>query len=291
VRTSARLLIGFSAVTLLWLVPLLVAIDWQVARLAPFVGGVNQAALFSPPELPDLLPVAGGLLGAWYAWRRCPHPRLVWYVMAGWFLFLTEFPRMDALHLVWSAPLLLVVGAIALNRLPGQAGVVALSALVLATLPILDWRTDWIGQPRVTISGVPYADGLLVPARTRDDLTGLIDDVRQRTAPGEPIFVYPTEPLVYVLAERPNPTRYDHLYPGAAPPDEIQAVIQQLSDVRVVVTSDFWPPFFGPPADNAPLEAILADEYQEVARYGAYHVLERPILAHVFGGADAGRRD
>jgi hypothetical protein len=287
---ATHVLTGFVMVTLAWLVPLLVAIDWQLARLVPFVGGVNQAALFSPPELGDVLPVAAGLLGAWYAWRRCPRPVLVWYVMAGWFLFLTEFPRMDALHLVWSAPLLLVVGAIALDGLPAQAGVLALSALVLATLPILDWRTDWISQSRVTISGVPYADGLLVPARTRDDLTGLIDDVQRRTAPGEPIFVYPTEPLVYVLAERPNPTRYDHLYPGAAPPDEIQTVIQQLSGVRVVVTSDFWPPFFGPVGDNAPLEAMLADDYHEVTHFGAYHVLERPILAHVFGVLSKGAR-
>jgi hypothetical protein len=291
VRASAHLLLGFSAITLAWMAPLLLAIDWRLGRLAPFVGGVNQAALFSPPEFVDVLPVAAGLLGAWYAWRRCPHPVLAWYVVAGWFLFLTEVPRMDALHLVWSAPLLLVVGTVALDGLPAQAGVLALSTLVMAALPILDWRTDWIGQSRVAMAGVPYAEGLLVPHRTRDDLRGLVDDLRARTAPGEPIFVYPSEPLVYVVAERPNPTRYDHLYPGAAPPDEIQAVIQRLSDVRIVVTSDFWPLFFGPPADNAPLEATLAHEYREVAHYGAYHVLERPILAHVFEGDGAGRRD
>jgi hypothetical protein len=293
VRRSAELLLSFGLVTLAWLVPLLFAIDWQVTRLAPFIGAVNESALFSPPEPMDLLPVAAGVLGAWYAWRRCPRPLLAWYLVAGGFLFLTEFPRMDALHLVWSAPLLLVVGAIALDGLPSQAGVVALATLTLAALPILDWRTDWIGEARVPISGVPLADGLLVPARTQDDLRGVVDEVRARTAPGEPIFVYPTEPLLYVLADRPNPTRYDHLYPGAAPPADVQRVIQQLADVRVVVTSDFWTPFFGPPGDNAPLDAALASEYREVARYGAYHVLERPILAHVFGEVSrgAGRRD
>jgi 4-amino-4-deoxy-L-arabinose transferase-like glycosyltransferase len=290
-RASSPLLVGFAAVTLVWLVPLLFAIDGQATRLAPFIGGVNQAALFSPPEMTDLLPVAAGLLGAWYAWRRCRRPLLAWYVVAGWFLFVTEFPRMDALHLVWSAPLLLVVGAIALDGLPAQLGVVALSTLGLAALPILDWRTDWVGQSRVAISGVPYADGLLVPPRTRDDLVGLVGDLRARTEPGEPIFVYPTEPLVYVLAERPNPTRYDHLYPGAAPPDEVHRVIQQLADVRIVVTSEFWPPFFAPPGDNAPLDADLATNYREVGRYGAYHILERPILAHVFGAEGAARRD
>jgi hypothetical protein len=61
--------------------------------------------------------------------------------------------------------------------------------------------------------------------------------------------------------------------------------------VRLVVISDYWTFFFGTGGDNAPLDAYLAENYQEVARFGAYHVLERPILAHVFGAESAGRRD
>jgi len=182
---------------------------------------------------------------------------------------------MDALHLVWSGPLLLVVGMLAVENLPDQVGVLALATLVLASLPLLDWRTDWLGEPLTTITDLPFANGLLVPPRTRDDLVGVIDDVRARTSPNEPIFVYPSSPLLYVLADRPNPTRYDHLYPGAAPPREVQVAIDDLAQVQVVVTSDFWPTFFGPPGDNAPLEAYLASSYHEVAHYGAYHVLER----------------
>ena len=63
------------------------------------------------------------------------------------------------------------------------------------------------------------------------------------TRPGEPIFVYPTAPLLYVLADRPNPTRFAHLYPGAASPSELASVIGTLetrpgksgSGVRVAV--------------------------------------------------------
>ena len=295
---------AFAVVTLAWLLPLLVAIDGQVTRLAPFVGGVNQVALFSPPEPLDLLPIAAGALGAWYGWRRCRHPLLAWYLVAGGFLFLTEYPRMDALHLVWSAPLLLVVGAIAVDRLGAQVGVLAVATLVLAALPMVGWRTEWLGQSLARLSGVPVADGLLVPARTRDDLEGVVSDVRARTAPNEPIFVYPTSPLLYVLAERHNPTRYDHLYPGAAPPSEVQATIADLAAVRVVVNGAFWTPFFGSGGDNLPLEHYVAEHYREVARYGAYHVLERaetdseqpdaaagPILARMFGAEDARPRD
>jgi hypothetical protein len=274
-RHVALLVGGFAVITVVWLAPLLLALDGQIGRLAPFVGGVNQAALFSPPEWMDLLPVAAGALGAWWWWRRCPHPLLGWYVVAGAALFLTEYPRMDSLHLVWSGPLLLVIGAIAVDNLRPQTRVLALATLMLASLPLLDWRTEWRDHQLVTITDLPYADGLLVPMPTQADLVGVVDDIRARTALDEPIFVYPSSPLLYVLAQRPNPTRYDHLYPGAAPPREVQAVIAELANVRLVVTSDFWPAFFGPPGDNIPLEAYLAANYHQVAQFGSYHVLAR----------------
>ena len=287
---AARLLAGFAMVTLVWLVPLVVAVDGQIGRLSAFVGGVNQAALFVPPEFMDLLPVTAGGLGAWYLWRRCPHPRLAWYVLAGAFLFLTEFPRMDAVHLVWSGPMLLVVGAIALDGLSTQAGVLALTALVLASLQIVTGRAAFLREATQPV-GVRFAEDLRAPPRTGEELRSLVGEIQSRTAPDEPIFVYPTSPLLYVVAERPNPTRYDHFYPGAAPPFEVQRAIDELADVRLVVISDYWTFFFGTGGDNAPLDAYLAENYQEVARFGAYHVLERPILAHVFGAESAGRRD
>jgi hypothetical protein len=268
-------LAGFGLVTLAWLLPLLVAIDGELARLAPFIGGVNQAALFSPPEALALLPLAAGVLGLWWGWTGSStrHPLLAWYVVAGWSLFLTEYPRMDVAHLAWSAPLLLVLGAIAVDHLPGQVGVLALSAVVLGSIPSLVWRSEPLREPVMPISDLPVADAIIVPTQTRDDLVGTVREIQARTEPREPIFVYPASPLLYVLAERPNATRYDHIYPDAAPPAEVAAVIRQLAEVRLVVTSDFWRRFFGPPGTNAPLEQYLATHYQEVARYGAYHVL------------------
>ena len=266
----ARILAAFSLLTLAWLLPLLAAMDGQLGRLAPFVGGVNQTALFSPPEALDLLPVTAGGLAMWWGWRGTAtrHPLFAWYALAGWFLFLTEYPRMDVAHLAWSAPLLLVMGAIAVDHLSVQTGVLAMTAVVLGSIPALVWRTEPLRK-----EVVPFTEGVLVPPRTAADIAATVRDIQARTQPGEAIFVYPSSPLLYVLSDRPNPTRYDHLYPGAAPPGEVVRIIQQLREVRVVVTSDFWPQFFGPPGDNAPLEDYLATHYEDVARYGAYHVL------------------
>ena len=58
---------AFTAFTLVWLIPLLVAVDGQVGQLGVFVGAVNQASLFAPPELPLLVPLTALIWGAWLA--------------------------------------------------------------------------------------------------------------------------------------------------------------------------------------------------------------------------------
>jgi hypothetical protein len=260
---------AFGATTLVWLAPLLIAMDGHLADLGVLVGVVNEAGLFSPPEPALLIAVGCVAAGLWLV-RGSADPRLRWYLLAGTALLLTEFPRMDALHLAWSAPLLLVLGAAALSRMPAVFAAVALAGAVALVSPTLASRLAFVAMPRAHI------DGLDAPSTTAADLDGLVADVQRRTSPGEPIFVYPTSPLVYVLTERPNPTRFDHLNPGAATPAQIQATIADLAAAqpRLVVVSDYWRAAWGPPGANAPLEAWLAGRFTvELARHGPYRVL------------------
>src|SRR5205823_13587024 len=122
--------------------------------------------------------------------------------LAGSALFLTEFPRMDTLHLVWSAPLLLAVGAIALERTPRLVTIVALGAIAILLWPNLSTRLIYLALPRARVDGVQAA------VQTATDIQSTILDIQWRTRPGEAIFVYPTSPLLYVLADLPNPTRW-----------------------------------------------------------------------------------
>jgi hypothetical protein len=265
---------SFAIVTMLWLGPLLMALRGDVTQLGALIGAVNQAGLFSAPEWPVLIPVAC-LAGGLWLWHRDHDERLRWYLLVGSALFLTQYPRMDALHLVWSAPLLLVCGAITLDRLkPLLAALIVLGAFAL-TGPTIVSRVMSVQQPGVPIENVRYAAGIEVPEPTRQDLQGVVAEIQAQTQPDEPIFVYPTSPLLYALSERPNPTRFDHLNPGAANADQINQVIGDLeaSSVRVVVVSDFWEAAWGDPGPNAVLEAWLAAHFTEVARYGAYRVL------------------
>jgi hypothetical protein len=259
---------AFAIATLVWLVPLVLVLHGNVLSLGVIVGAVSQAGLLSAPEPTLLIPLAAAVGGLWLL-RRDSHPHLRLYLLTGLALLLTEFPRMDTLHLIWAAPLLLVVGAIALERVPLAVAVGCLAATAVLLWPTLSARLTYLTLPRTQIEGV------WAPAQTAADLQPTLDDIRQRTQPGEPIFVYPSSPLLYALADRPNATRFDHLNPGAASPQQIQQVIADLerANVRLVVISDFWESAWGDPGPNAALESWINAHYSEVARHGAYRVL------------------
>jgi hypothetical protein len=275
-RAMAALALGFGITTALWLVPLSVAIDGQFTLLAPFIGGVNQAGLLTTPEPTVVIPIMCALAGLALL-RTSPDPRLRWYLLTGTALFLTQYPRSDTIHLAWSAPLLLVVGTLALQRVPRLPATVLVIWAGLLCLPVLQFRVGQVVRATTTIQGIPAANGLRVPARTWSDLLNTIAEIQHRTPSGESILVYPSSPLLYVLANRPNPTRFDHLNPGAATSDQLRQVIQRLqdSDVKLVIVGEFWRQAWGPAGDNAILEDWLVAHFHEVARFGQYRVLVR----------------
>ena len=266
-QDTATLLVTFVGVTALWLVPLAIANRDNLSRLGVLFGAVNQAGLVSPPEPTLVVAVLGIAGGVAVAWRGSTTLR--WYLLAGLALFATQYPRMDTLHLAWSAPLVLVLGVVMADRMRPWNVLLVVLLLAIEAYPVVAARASFVALPRLPVATVE------APAQTARDLNGLIADVQTRTRPGEPIFVYPTSPLVYALAERPNPTRFDHLNPGAASPEQIQRVIDDLqrSHVAAVVVSDFWEQAWGDPMANAALEEYLTSHFVEVARYGAYHVL------------------
>jgi hypothetical protein len=223
--------------------------------------------------------------------------------VAGALTFLTQYPRIDDVHLAWSACLPLATGAVALSRLHrtlaerwmlGTTGravlVLALLAVPVSTMfPGLAQRGHGFVslsnaghlaarfEPTTIAMDVPGVEGVTVTDEQSTTLLAAVRFVRANSAPGEPIFVYPSSPIVYVAADRPNPTRYAHLYPGAASAEEIDRLIAALGQlpVRLVVVSGAELAFWGPPGGNQPLEAYIAGTYRDVARFGPYRVLMR----------------
>ena len=176
---------------------------------------------------------------------------------------------MDTSHLAWSTPLLLVLGAVVLGRLPARVATPAVALVVVLLAPTWTSHLAYLSEPRAAIAVVE------APATTVRDVQATVDDIQQRTRSGEPIFVYPTSPLLYVLADRPNPTRFDHLNPGAADARKIDWLILDLSrsQTSLVVISDYWRAVWGVPGNNTVLEAWLEANYVEVGRHGSYRLL------------------
>jgi len=255
---------------------------------------------------PALLPIACIVAGAWQSLRGPPTTstwRLRWLVVAGALTFLTQYPRMDDSHLAWSAGIPLAAGAVVLGMLHarlanrwvlGSMAQVALGTVLIVTalISVLPGVVERMGDymrasaigPRVATAQVttidadlPQIGGLTVTNQVDTTLVAAIRFVRANTAPGEPILVYPSSPLIYVAADRPNPTRYAHLYPGIASAEQIQQIIATLQQqaVRILVVSDADLQYWGPPGVNEPLEAYIAQNYRDIARFGAYRIMAR----------------
>jgi hypothetical protein len=268
---------------------------------------VLSAVLLWPGRAADhlkgLLPLMAIVAGAMWCLQAPPSRyrwHFLWLTVASAVTFLSEYPRIDDVHLAWSACLALGVGAVMLDKffqwlgrrwqLHGKSRAVVvvtvLSLIVATTVPNVGERAKALldFSPTGTtlasfspLSGLTGVAGVLVRPSDANTLVATAMYVRAHTATGEPILVYPTSPLIYVMADRPNPTRFAHLYPGAASPEQLDAVIRTLQElpVRLVVVDNGSLKYWGPPSVNAALEDYLATQYTAVARFGDYRVLEK----------------
>jgi hypothetical protein len=198
--------------------------------------------------------------------------------------------RADAFH---TGPLVVLAAILAAwaARGPRLLAVLAVAGLGYAIVEGADrlWLVARAGGTPLTLE---VADGVRVPERTARDLEATVEAIRERVPPGEPIYVAPARsdlvtagnPLLYVLAERPNPTRYDIQAPGVVTTAPVQREIVadlERAQPRVVVR-DTSPVTAAPEPNRAGrstgvtlLDDYLADRYREAERNGALVVLER----------------
>jgi hypothetical protein len=247
------------------------------------------------------------LLRLLYRLRGAPGPApatpdllRLWYLAAGAALLLGQYPRADKDHLPWSATILFVAGADLLyawyqrlvRREPALRGPVARVALGLslvllpavAVLPMTQARLSLLLALRrgeLAPLGLPQA-GVYLEADEARPILEAVALVREATAPGEPIFAYPADPGFYYLADRPNPTRFNHLFAGMATPAEQEEVVRQLEAVRCVVWD--YPGSLSSvhPGDNAPLTEYIRTHFYVQGVAGPYAVLTRDPAGAVF---------
>jgi hypothetical protein len=167
----------------------------------------------------------------------------------------------------------------------------AVVAIAYATVEGLDRRWLELRTDRVALD-LPAADGVRVHEGTARPLERAVRFVGRRSRAGEPIYVATRRsdrvtagaPLLYVLADRPNPTRYDIAAPGVVTTEVVQReIVRDLKRKRVRTVIRWTNPMSAAPEPNKAgessgvtlLDDYLANEYRRVARFGDYAVLER----------------
>jgi hypothetical protein len=242
--------------------------------------------------------LAGSLVALALRFDRNHWPQLASAVFA---IGMTHYliTRPDVFH---TAPLAVMVAVLAAwaiaerheaaapRRIPVLAGAaLAAAAFAYALVEGLDrrWlelRTDY-AELRL-----PAADGARVREASRTPLERAVRDVRERVPPGRPIYVATRRsdlvtsgnPLFYVLADRPNPTRYDIQAPGVVTTAPVQReIVGELRRARPRLVIRWLSPVADQPEDNGAgrssgvrvLDRYLARAYVPQRRFGDYLVL------------------
>jgi hypothetical protein len=299
-RLLSRWLLG-GAVALSLLIVLL-PVGYSVEEvidepdLFPWLGYLNDELGGLFVYLPSLCAWAGLAMLLTAIARRAPVQPLAWYLLAGTLTILGLYPRVDTIHAMFAGPPLLVIGAWGLawahRGLTRNVGalsklLVYASLLVIpiaAVSPHVYWRYVTIthADPRVPIPP-PYVDlglaraPILMPENYTTSIRGAVQYVQAGTPPGAPFFAYPADPLFNFLADRPNPTRFNHFFADALTPADLQEVIRDLDRAkpRYILWDHGGVSYFKTDPANRPLSDYIWGCYSQVASFAPYLILER----------------
>lgn len=196
--------------------------------------------------------------------------------------------RADEFHLVPLSVALAVMLAVAAAGRAGAARVLLGGLLALIAAHGVERQIGRIAH-LPALAAVPggAGDGVRTELGDAHALRALVPFVRSRVAPGDPVFVanprfdlvHAGDPLLNVVLERPNPTRYDVMQPGVVTTARVQReMVGELRTTRLVVV---WHDTRATLREDNPagrssgvhiLDAYLRSAFRPVARFGVYEV-------------------
>jgi hypothetical protein len=204
--------------------------------------------------------------------------------------------RADIFHTAPLAVMVSVLAAWALAELPlRRVALVPMAVVALAFGYVLaeglDRRVRTIQDRGVAIH-LPVADGVRDRAARVPPLERAVHFVDTRVPRGRPIYVATLRsdlvtsgnPLFYIFAERPNPTRYDIQAPGIITSAPVQReIVRDLERTRTGIVVRFAAPITavhepdraGRSTGVHVLDDYLAASYHQVAKFGFYVILAR----------------
>jgi hypothetical protein len=183
------------------------------------------------------------------------------------------FPRSDWGHLVVALPpacvQLLMLAALPRGwalRFPLRAGLVSgclVAVLATSSVELGRWVHRESGPaawgPRVPLR--PVSAVYRIPSVPR-----VIRFLRERTQPGDPVFVARAEPLLYFATDTRNPTPYTGVL-TVLNDEQQERILEALPHVRYVVMSDIDQPLWTYYADELPRVQRHLERYFRIARF------------------------
>jgi hypothetical protein len=302
-RGAARIAIAATAVAALALAPFAIAAGGAMAdQLLGFASVQDLQRLpfpldydggFDPNKLleyylPAVL-VAGSALWAGWALVRRDGFVLAPLIVVGVVYLLA---RTDEFHLVPLSVVLAVALACAAGRETLGVPRAALGvALALIAVHGLERRVGQALHPPA-LAAIPAAaaDGVRTSPADAAALRALIPYVQTRARSGAPVLVAPPrydrvrvgDPMLNVLLDRPNPTRYDVVQPGVVTTAKVQReMARDLRGTPVVVrwlsalAREREPNGSSQSSGVFVLDRAIARSYRPSARFGDYLVLVR----------------
>jgi len=196
--------------------------------------------------------------------------------------------RADEFHLVPLSVALAIILACAAAARAGAARIVLGGLLALIAAHGVERQAGRIVH-LPALAAVPggVGDGVRTEKGDAHALRALVPFVRSRVPAGAPVFVanprfdlvHAGDPLLNVILDRPNPTRYDVMQPGVVTTAKVQReMVRELSSTRLVVV---WHDARATLREDNPagrssgvhvLDDYLRAAFRPVARFGVYEV-------------------
>jgi hypothetical protein len=202
--------------------------------------------------------------------------------------------RTDEFHLVPLAavlPVLLAAAAAVERRAPLRLGLLLLLLLIVAH-GLERQAGQALHPPAMARVPGPAGNGVRTSPADARALAALLGDVHALVGAGQPVFVADPrhdlvrvgDPLLYVILDRPNPTRYDVMQPGVVTTSGVQReIVRDLERSHTGVVVRWLDPTASRAEPNGAgrssgvhlLDRYLAGAFRPQARFGYYAVLVR----------------
>jgi hypothetical protein len=177
---------------------------------------------------------AVGFLLLWIArlWQKETGPKAEYYLMvsaclAGLLLATLATRRADLVHILFQAPLFLVVLAWLLDGRDFPSHLLASVRPLVVTGVVTSFTVFGM-----CLLWVPLEAHYVLQTRHGSLRTSgpdpVLDELQAQVRPGGSVFVYPDQALYYYLSGAHNPTRYDWLFPGMYTPAQFEEAFQEV---------------------------------------------------------------